>query len=68
MGVVQVRVPNTLFRDWLTKHYSAVIDEAFTELDRPGTAIVFVTDEAMPPALPPAELVAEHVQPEPRRH
>ncbi len=58
-GRVQVRVPNTLFRDWLTKHYSAVIDEAFTELDRPGTAIVFVTDEAMQPALPHAELVAE---------
>ena len=26
-GRVQVRVPNTLFRDWLTKHYAAVIDE-----------------------------------------
>ena len=48
-GRVQVRVPNSLFRDWLTKHYSAVIDEAFTELDRPGTAIVFVTDEACGP-------------------
>ena len=28
---ITVRVPNALFRDWLTKHYSAVIDEA---LDR----------------------------------
>jgi chromosomal replication initiator protein len=54
-GRVQVRVPNTLFRDWLTKHYSAVIDEAFTELDRPGTAIVFVTDEAVPAPLPPVD-------------
>ena len=25
---VRVRVPNGLFRDWLTKHYSAVLDEA----------------------------------------
>jgi len=58
-GRVQVRVPNTLFRDWLTKHYSAVIDEAFTELDRPGTAIVFVTDEAMPAPLPPVERPAD---------
>jgi chromosomal replication initiator protein len=64
-GRVQVRVPNSLFRDWLTKHYSAVIDEAFTELDRPGTAIVFVTDEAMQPALPHADLVAQQVPPEP---
>jgi chromosomal replication initiator protein len=64
-GRVQVRVPNSLFRDWLTKHYSAVIDEAFTELDRPGTAIVFVTDEAMQPALPHADLVAEQAPPEP---
>jgi chromosomal replication initiator protein len=57
-GGVRVRVPNTLFRDWLTKHYSAVIDEAFAELDRPGTAIVFVTDDAMP-ALPPAAHIDE---------
>jgi len=54
-GRVQVRVPNTLFRDWLTKHYSAVIDEAFTELDRPGTAIVFVTDETVPAPIPPPD-------------
>ena len=27
-GARAVRVPNTLFRDWLTKHYSAVIAEA----------------------------------------
>ena len=25
---IRVRVPNTLFRDWLTKHYSAGLDEA----------------------------------------
>ncbi len=44
-GVVRVRVPNALFRDWLTKHYSAVIDEAIAEIDQPGTAVAFVTDE-----------------------
>ena len=32
-GRVQVRVPNALFRDWLTKHYSAVIDEALHRVD-----------------------------------
>ena len=25
---IRVRVPNNLFRDWLTKHYAAVIEEA----------------------------------------
>jgi chromosomal replication initiator protein len=25
---IRVRVPNSLFRDWLTKHYSGVLDEA----------------------------------------
>jgi chromosomal replication initiator protein len=54
-GGVRIRVPNTLFRDWLTKHYSAVIDEAFAELDRPGTSIVFVTEDAVA-ALPPEAL------------
>ena len=39
-----VRVPNALFRDWLTKHYAAVLDEALAEVDRKGTAIAFVTD------------------------
>ena len=36
--------PTALFRDWLTKHYAAVLDEALGEVDRNGTAIVFVTD------------------------
>ena len=39
-----VRVPNGLFRDWLTKHYDGVIGEAVTELDRDGIRILFVTD------------------------
>jgi len=47
---VRVRVPNALFRDWLTKHYAGVIDEAFSELERPGTAVTFVTDESVSPA------------------
>jgi len=54
-GGVRIRVPNTLFRDWLTKHYSAVIAEAFAELDRPGMSIVFVTEDAIA-ALPPSPL------------
>ena len=38
-----VRVPNGLFRDWLTKHYAAVISEAVTEIRRDGIQITFVT-------------------------
>ena len=40
---VRVRVPNTLFRDWLTKHYSAVLAEALAEVDRRDASIAFVT-------------------------
>ena len=39
---LQIRVPNALFRDWLTKHYAAVLDEALAEVNRTGTAIRFV--------------------------
>ncbi len=41
---VRIRVPNTLFRDWLTKHYTGVITEALSEVDRSGTPVTFVTD------------------------
>ena len=43
-STVRVRVPNGLFRDWLTKHYAGVLDEALGEVDRKGTSIVFLTD------------------------
>ena len=63
---VTVKVPNDLFRDWLTKHYAGVIGEAIAELQRHGTVISFVTDGTLPPpsptttipALPPANLPA----------
>ncbi len=42
---LRVRAPNTLFRDWLAKHYSGVIAEALAEVGRRGTLIEFVTDE-----------------------
>jgi chromosomal replication initiator protein len=59
---IQVRVPNSLFRDWLTKHYSGVLNEALREVDRSGAAVQFVTDEVRPvtdltvPAGPPDEV------------
>ena len=49
-----VRVPNGLFRDWLTKHYAGVISEAVSEIQRDGISITFVTtvESGRPPALP----------------
>src|SRR5215210_2756296 len=47
-GSIRVRVPNGLFRDWLTKHYSAVLVEALGEVERRGTAVLFVTDDGIP--------------------
>ncbi len=46
-GVLRIRVPNALFRNWLTKHYSAVLDEALREVDRSDSAVEFVTDEVV---------------------
>ena len=58
-----VRVPNGLFRDWLTKHYAGVISEAATEIQRDGIQITFVTageasapgPRPTPPKPPPDE-------------
>ena len=43
-----VRVPNTLFTDWLTKHYSGVVAEALEELKRPGIIVAFVAEGSRP--------------------
>src|SRR5678815_4967338 len=51
---IRVRVPNVLFRDWLTKHYSVVIDEALAEVERAGAHVEFATDDA-----PEAPVVAD---------
>ena len=52
-GSIVVRVPNVLFRDWLTKHYSAVLNEALGELGRAGASIAFVTEGQAAPPEPP---------------
>jgi len=41
-----VRVPSSLFTDWLTKHYSGVLAEALEEVKRSGTSVAFVADGA----------------------
>ena len=61
-SILQIRVPNAMFRDWLTKHYAAVLDEALAEIDRQGTAISFISEsaEAREPVVvaPPAPVPA----------
>ena len=49
---ITVRVPNPLFKDWLTKHYSVVLTEALAEVRRSDASLVFVAEGAAPP--PPA--------------
>src|SRR5690606_21416518 len=53
-GSIRVRVPNALFRDWLTKHYATVLTEALAEVDRKGTSVSFVTEDSVPGPEPPA--------------
>jgi chromosomal replication initiator protein len=45
-AALTVRVPNSLFREWLTKHYSGVIAESMAELGRAEVTVLFVSDGA----------------------
>jgi chromosomal replication initiator protein len=58
--IVTVRVPNALFKDWITKHYSGVIAEALEEVRRSDALVNFVATgtpeaEPQPAPAPPAE-------------
>ena len=48
---ITVRVPNSLFKDWLTKHYSVVLSEALVEVRRPDASLIFVAEGAPLPAV-----------------
>lgn len=55
-ATVTVRVPNALFKDWITKHYSGVIAEALDEVRRAEALVNFVasgTPEADARPVPP---------------
>jgi chromosomal replication initiator protein len=57
-STVTVRVPNALFKDWITKHYSGVIAEALDEVRRTDALVSFVASgtpeaEARPTPPPP---------------
>jgi chromosomal replication initiator protein len=59
---VTVHVPNSLFKDWITKHYSGVINEALQEVDRQGVVVRFVTEA---PVDSPASALPPHASGEP---
>ena len=46
---VTVRVPNELCRDWLTKHYAAMIVEAMTAIGRSGCRVQLSVIMSGPP-------------------
>ena len=64
---ITVRVPNPLFKDWLTKHYSGVLAEALAEVRRPGASLVFVDEGAVQPEESAIEPVASPEEPEEER-
>ena len=54
---LRIRVPNPLFRDWLTRHYAGLINEALQEIERPLIQIEFVSEAARAEVATMAEVV-----------
>jgi len=55
-----VRIPNPMYQEWLTKHYSVIISEALAEVQRPGVDVVFTSEANIDPVardgpVPPPE-------------
>ena len=68
LKAVTVRVPTTLFKDWLTKHYSGVINEAMNELKKANLGVNFVAEgpaDTVPIALSPDEAATLESPPPP---
>ena len=65
-GSISVRVPNQLFKDWLGKHYSLVLSEALTEVQRPDTSLVFLPEGVAAPEVALATVAELPTQDAPR--
>jgi chromosomal replication initiator protein len=59
-----IRVPNTLFVEWLPKHYSVVLAEALRDVGRADVKLVFVPDGAGAPEEPRAPAILKRTSPE----
>ena len=46
-----VRIPNPMYQEWLTKHYSVIISEALVEVQRPGVDVVFTSEVNLDPVV-----------------
>jgi chromosomal replication initiator protein len=67
-GSLTVRVPNTVFKDWLSKHYSGVISEAMNEVRKGNLAVNFVVETPVDSAIiaiGPDEAAALEAEPPP---
>jgi chromosomal replication initiator protein len=58
-GTIRIRVPDPMFENWLTKHYSGVLDEALVEVERQGARLEFITDGALPERSEPPPAMEE---------
>jgi chromosomal replication initiator protein len=47
-----IQVPNTMFRDWLLKHYGGVMADALAEVGRAGTLLNFVAEAGTTDTVP----------------
>jgi chromosomal replication initiator protein len=63
-STVTVRVPNVLFKEWITKHYSGVIAEALDEVRRAEMLVNFVAS-GTPEAEAPVMNHQQSVEPKP---
>jgi chromosomal replication initiator protein len=59
-----VRVPNVSFKEWLPKHYSALMAEALNEVKRPNLVIHYIVDDVAIP-IGPEEAAALDNEPPP---
>src|SRR3990172_6864358 len=54
-----IRVADPMVVDWLTKHYAVILDEALTEVGRPGTHLRFQPETHDPVAPSTAQATGE---------
>ena len=56
-STLRVGVPNAQFREWLSKNYLGVLQEALAEAGQPSLRVAFeeVAEEAVPAAAAPVE-------------
>ncbi len=67
-GTLRIAVPNAQFREWLSKNYLGVLQEALAEAGQPGTQVLFEERSEEPPTAglqpaPTPERDSSHLNP-----